>query len=46
MPVQPGTPTGVASAYDGTAWRGIEGHSVLAAGGAVKPRTGELPRWR
>jgi hypothetical protein len=40
MPVQPGTPTGVASAYDDTARRGIEGHSVLTATRTVKLRTG------
>ena len=48
MPVQPGTPTGVASAYERTAWRGIEGHSVLPAMAAVKPRTGQRdgsPLW-
>ena len=41
MPMQPDTPTGVASAYEDTARRGIEGHSLLTAAGAVKPRTGE-----
>ena len=44
MPMQPGTPTGVASAYEDTARRGIEGHSLLAAAGTVKPRTGEWPQ--
>lgn len=41
MPVQPDTPTGVASAYEDTARRGIEGHSLLTGGGIVKPRTGQ-----
>jgi len=40
MPVQPDTPTGVASAYEDTARRGIEGHSLLTVAGAVKPQNG------
>lgn len=41
MPMQPDTPTGVALAYEDTARRGIEGHSLLAAAGIVKPRKGQ-----
>jgi hypothetical protein len=40
MPVQPHTPTGVASAYVDTGRLGIEGHSLLTTAGAVKPRSG------
>ena len=38
MPMQPGTPTGVASAYEDTARRGIEGHSLLAAAVSSRER--------
>lgn len=40
MPVQPDTPTDVASAYDNTARLGIEGHSLRSGQCSVKPRTG------